>query len=230
MSSVTTGATGPQTAEHGDEPDAGRPEQPMSAERLVFFSDAVVAIAMTLLALELPVPDGGSNEEVLRHLRDNSGEFIAFLISFAVIGVQWIGHHRLFAHVAGLGGGVMRWNLMWLLTIVVTPFATKVLTGDGAFEVRFAVYAAVQAMSGLFFFCMLYDIGRLGLLSRDAPAEVLSRSRMRLAVMALAFAVSIPVAFHTHWAYQCWVAIPVVTRLVLVFSRRRSSRRARAVA
>src|SRR5262249_51511197 len=118
-----------------------------SAERLVFFSDAVVAIALTLLALELPVPEGGTNEVVLRqvvHLRD---EYSAFLISFAVIGSHGFGHHRLFAQVTGHAGSMVRWNTLWLLMIVLTPFATRVLTAGGAFETRFIVYASVQALA-----------------------------------------------------------------------------------
>src|SRR3954452_23319670 len=73
-----------------------------SAERLVFFSDAVVAIAITLLALELPVPTGDTNAAVWHSLGDHLGEYLAFLISFAVIGSHWFGHHQLFRYLGRL--------------------------------------------------------------------------------------------------------------------------------
>jgi hypothetical protein len=63
-----------------------------SAERLKFFSDAVIAIAMTLLALELPVPSGETVGEVWRSFGGNWEEYLAFLITFWVIGQQWMNH------------------------------------------------------------------------------------------------------------------------------------------
>src|SRR3954463_2152143 len=68
-----------------DRPDAERAEvEILAAERLTAFSDAVVAIAITLLALGLPVPRGATNTELLRSAGDHLDDYLAFLISFAV--------------------------------------------------------------------------------------------------------------------------------------------------
>jgi uncharacterized membrane protein len=192
-----------------------------SAERLVFFSDAVVAIALTLLALELPVPEGSTNHEVLEQFAHFRAEYTAFFISFAVIGNHWFGHHRLFGHVTGHAGGMVRWNTLWLLMIVLTPFTTRVLTADGAFETRFIVYAAVQALAGLFFLLLVHQIGRHGMLRPGTPPRVLTSSYVRLSVVVVAFLISIPVALFTHWAYVCWVLIPLGIRGVMAYLRRR---------
>jgi len=103
----------------------------VSPERLIYFSDAVIAIAITLLALELPVPTGSVHGAagVLGFLREHSAEYLAFLISFAAVAMQWLAHQRLFRYATGLAGSVVKWNLLWLLMIVVMPFATKLLTG-----------------------------------------------------------------------------------------------------
>jgi uncharacterized membrane protein len=194
----------------------------MSAERLVFFSDAVVAIALTLLALELPVPDGDSNRAVVASFRDHYQEYLAFLISFAVIGTQWQGHHRTFARVRGLAGRLVTFNLMWLLTIVVTPFATRVLTGDEAFQARFITYAAVQALSGIFFLLMLMELTRYQLRDPSTPRRAIMGAYVRVTSMALAFAISIPVCFLTHWAYACWVIIPGLIRSGMILVDRRA--------
>ena len=184
----------------------------MSTERLVFFSDAVVAIALTLLALELPTPAGLTNHQVVNGFREDFGEYRAFLISYAVIGIQWQGHHRTFARVRGVAGRLVTYNLLWLLTIVVTPFATKVLTGDGAFQARFITYAAVQALSGLFFLLILVELTRYRLRDPGTPQHAVTGAYVRVISMVLAFAISIPVSLFTHWAYACWAVIPLLMR------------------
>jgi len=204
--------------------DETRQDEATGAERLTFFSDAVVAIAMTLLALELPVPEGLRNDQALHSLRVHAGEYWAFFISFAVVAIHWSGHHRIFGYVTGLGGRLVRWNLLWLLTIVLTPFATRTLTGEGAFQVRFITYAGVQAFAGLCFLMMVREMTRHHLLRPDTPPVVVSASYARLFVMTGAFLVSIPVSLVTSWAYVCWIAIPFVSRGLLLVAKRRKHR------
>jgi len=204
--------------------ESEQPEQAeetlFSVERLTFFSDAVVAIAMTLLALELPVPGADARLPVSNHqlLQDvvsypARDTYLAFLISFVVIARSWTGHHQLFGYVRTLAPGLMRWNLLWLLMIVITPFATKVLTRNGAFETRFILYAAVQALSGIFFALMVRSIARGGVLKEAAPPDLVPSSCWRLLGFAAAFLISIPVALVTHWAYVCWATIPFLSSL-----------------
>jgi TMEM175 potassium channel family protein len=102
-----------------------------SPERLVFFTDAVVAIALTLLVLPLVdlVPEARREGLALAELlRTNLPELGAFLLSFLVIFRFWWAHHRLFGHVSRLSGAVVTWNLLWMLSIVFLPFATAVIT------------------------------------------------------------------------------------------------------
>ncbi|MEW1779115.1 TMEM175 family protein [Streptomyces sp. NPDC086777] len=115
----TAGPADP-TAHTEEAPIAGG--RPVSPERLIYFSDAVVAIAITLLALELPVPTGEvhGNSGVLYFLREHLAEYTAFLVSFWAIATHWVIHRRLFRYATGLSGGAVRWNLLWLLAIVVT--------------------------------------------------------------------------------------------------------------
>ncbi|MGW7684389.1 TMEM175 family protein [Kribbella sp. NPDC054772] len=103
-------------------------------DRLILFTDAVVAIAITLLVLPLVdlVPevraDGGDAVSVITEHRQ---ELFTFLLSFAVIANFWLGHHRVFEHVRAYNPLLMRLNLLWLLTIVVLPFPTEII---GAFK------------------------------------------------------------------------------------------------
>jgi uncharacterized membrane protein len=173
-----------------------------------------VAIAITLLALGLPVPQGGTNAELLGSAADHLDDYLAFLISFAVIGSHWFAHHRTFRYVPKLGGRLGQWNMLWLLMIITTPFATRVLTSEGAFESRFIFYAAVQVLAGLFSLFMVREIARHHLLRPGTPPDMISVYSRRGAVLTGTFAASIPVALFTNWAYVCWAAIPLILRAI----------------
>ncbi|MEU9345907.1 TMEM175 family protein [Streptomyces sp. NPDC048278] len=206
----------------GTGPGAGSGDRPVSPERLIYFSDAVVAIAITLLALELPVPTGEvhGNSGVLHFLRDHLAEYTAFLVSFWAIAIHWMIHQRLFRYATGLSGGAIRWNLLWLLAIVVTPFTTKLLTSEAdAYEVQFIVYAAVQVLTCLFFRLAVTDLRRSGLLDTADSAEAVSSTMTWLTALLLAFLISIPVALVTHWASACWALLPAIRAALRVRRR-----------
>ncbi|HEX3815159.1 MAG TPA: TMEM175 family protein [Mycobacteriales bacterium] len=195
-----------------------------AAQRVIFFSDAVVAIAITLLALALPVPhttDGTSNIDFLRALHDQWSEYLAFLISFLVIGNHWSGHRRTFRYVARLGGAVGRLNMLWLLMVVLTPFATRILTSDGGFGVRFGIYALIQVIASACLMLLNREFSRLDLLRPDAPEAVRQPDNVRGLVFIVVFLISIPVAFATAWAFVLWAA---VSPLSLLVQRRREKR------
>jgi uncharacterized membrane protein len=192
-----------------------------AAERMIFFSDAVVAIAMTLLALALPLPTGRTNVQVLHSLAAHRDEYLAFLISFVVIGNHWSSHHRLFRYATGLGGRIFGLNMLWLLMMVITPFTTRVLTGNSGFAVRFTLYAVVQVIASLCMVWMVSELRRYGLLLPQTPESVTRDSRVTDVVVAVLFAISIPVAFFTQAAYFCWIAIPFVLRAARWYTARR---------
>ena len=185
----------------------------IAAERLTFFADAVVAIAITLLALDLPLPEGKTNVALLHSLGDHRAEYISFLISFVVIGGHWRAHHRLFRYVTALGGQIIRISFVWLLMQVLMPFATKVLAEDGAFEFRFTFYALVQIVALGAFLLIVQQIRRHALYRPDMPPDQLTRVSRGIGAIAAGFAVSIPVALVTQWAYACWLVVPFLVNL-----------------
>lgn len=103
----------------------------LAADRLVYFSDAVVAIAITLLVLPLVdlVPEAlAQHETTAEVLRENAGPIGAFLLSFVVIARLWTVHHSFFDGVTRVRRLLVAVDMFWLLTIVVLPFPTA-LTG-----------------------------------------------------------------------------------------------------
>ena len=121
-----------------------------SAERLVFFTDAVVAIALTLLILPLVdrVPEASRSGLDLRDLlRDNLSELGSFLLSFAVIFRFWWAHHQLFRHVGGVSTSMVRWTLVWLLSIVFLPWPTAVITAYRTSSLTVLLYVGTLVLS-----------------------------------------------------------------------------------
>jgi uncharacterized membrane protein len=196
----------------------------VSAERLVFFSDAVVAIAITLLALALPVPHGATSRTLLKAMWADRDAFLAFFISFVVIANHWRSHHRVYRNVARLDGRIITINMFWLLLIVLTPFATKLIAANGAFGARFAVYAIIQVLTILAFLAMSRHIRGGHLLSRGAPAPTSRVDDAAYLAVAATFAVSIPVAvvYNTDWAFAIWVASVFTARAVRRLTSRTS--------
>lgn len=186
----------------------------VAADRLVFFVDAVIAIAMTLLALSLPLPQGSTNAEVLRSALDLRDEYIAFAISFVVIAAYWRAHHRLFQHVVRLSTRLTTITLCWLLTLVITPFAMKLLNGEGAFQVRFVFYALVQVAACVLFILLVWEIRHARLYHDPVPPRFFSHIIARIGFLTAGFLVSIGVSFLTEYAYACWIALPAIGALI----------------
>jgi TMEM175 potassium channel family protein len=94
--------------------------------RVETFSDAVFAIAITLLILEIKVPmqEQGSLADQLRRQWPS---YLAFITSFVYIGIMWINHHRMFSHIRKCNDILLALNLLLLLGVTVVPFPTAVL-------------------------------------------------------------------------------------------------------
>lgn len=118
-------------------------QRQLQHERLLYFSDAVFAIAITLLVIELRVPEGITTDTALRHaLLDLIPGYISFLVSFFVIGRFWIGHHRLFGYLAHSDAGLVWRNLAFLAVIAFLPFPTAVLGSHASAPTAILLYAA----------------------------------------------------------------------------------------
>jgi uncharacterized membrane protein len=180
-----------------------------AAERLTFFSDAVVAIAITLLAIDLPVPSGATSEEFIASLREGWFEYLAFLISFVAIANHWGAHHRVFRYVHRADAPVVGLNLFWLLMVVITPFLTRIVTeGDVGF-VQFAMYAVAQAVQMSTFAAMIVVLNRRGWLAPDAPRSLTVRGWARSLVGASGFLISLPCFLVVgSWAFAVWALVP----------------------
>ncbi len=114
--------------------DRAAAQDELGLERLILFSDAVFAIAITLLALDIRLPAGAEffgNAEMLRQLLELWPKYLAYLVSFLAIGSFWVGHHRRFRFIKRYDGGLLTLNLLFLMVIAFVPFPTSVLSESG---------------------------------------------------------------------------------------------------
>jgi TMEM175 potassium channel family protein len=198
-----------------------------AAERLTFFSDAVVAIAMTLLAIDLPVPEGGTVTAFWDSVRHDDGHYLAFLVSFVVIAAAWSDHHRMFRFVRRTDNRLRLLNTCWLFAIVLNPFATKLLTTGvqttATHALRFGFYALLQVLESGMLYAMLRHMITRELAPGIPDREASGMAGQSLGLM-LGFGLSIPVFFATTYGWVLWFAVPLLVNRLLL--RRRRSREA----
>jgi uncharacterized membrane protein len=181
-----------------------------AVDRLAFFSDAVVAIAITLLAIDLPVPEGNTVSAFWASVQRNDGHYAAFLISFVVVATTWGTHHHIFRYLTRADRRLRVINTVWLLAIIVIPFATKLLTSSGAetldtHSLQFGFYALIQVLESAAVFAMLRHIISHQL-APDAPPSAVTDMAWRSGSVILGFGLSIPVFFATSYAWALWIA------------------------
>jgi uncharacterized membrane protein len=175
----------------------GRVEQKRSSERLVFFTDAVVAIALTLLVLPLTelVPElVAEHKPAMEAVTANWPKIFSFLLSFVVIGRFWFVHHRIFEHVRTYSTALVRANFCWLLTIVVLPFPTELIGAYATERFTALFYLGTLLASGLSHTALMLIVRRDPQVRGGAepvPDESYWNSVASTAVFALAVVVAL---------------------------------------
>ena len=175
----------------------GKPDTHMGLERLVFFSDAVMAIAITLLAIELKLPEIeiADSGQLAHQLLEMSGRFIGFLISFGVIGLYWVAHHWLFSYIRRYDVSLLWLNLIFLLGITFLPFTTGILGSHLVLSLARTVYASTVAFIGLSSTALwIYATRKRRLVDRELDARLIRRVTIRSLIPPLLFLLSIPLA------------------------------------
>ena len=132
-------------------------------DRVVFFTDAVTAIAITLLIL--PLVDSVSQAAqhglgIGQFLGDNLNGLAAFALSFAVIARLWISHHSIFEHVTSYNGTLLVLNLAWAFTVVFLPFPTEIISQFATSAAGIALYIGTMTVSSLLLTSMTLLIRR----------------------------------------------------------------------
>jgi uncharacterized membrane protein len=100
----------------------------MSKTRLEAFSDGVLAVAITLLVLDIKVPNPATTEHLGRALAHQWPVYLAYVTSFVTIGIIWINHHAMLSRLRQVDHTTLMLNLLLLMSIAVLPFATRLMS------------------------------------------------------------------------------------------------------
>ena len=129
-------------------------------ERLILFSDAVFAIAITLLVIELKIhePEVATNRTLAIAILQAIPHFISFMISFMIIGIYWIAHHKMFYFIINYDTRLLWINLLLLFFIALMPFSSNIYGVYFDLDTSFLLYFINISMISLFFFLMYNHI------------------------------------------------------------------------
>jgi uncharacterized membrane protein len=191
--------------------------------RIAAFTDGVMAVAITLLVLNIEVPDVPGSE-LGRAISDLGSAFLAYAIGFAVMGLFWYGHHKLFAQLGRSSPRLVWVNMLQLAFMALMPFTTALL---GRYDEPLAVtlYAVNVGVAALLDGLTEVVAARDHLYLEAPPDPVRARRVMfHATTRALVFFVSIPLAYAISPSFAKWFWL----LLILVGVRdRRFRRRAR---
>ncbi len=192
--------------------DEHSPDQKLALERIIFFSDAVFAIAITLLALELRVPDvpiARAATELPYQLAGMMPKFISYILSFLIIGSYWRVHHRDFQYIKRYDRLLLWINLMLLMFVAFLPFTTGMLGTYPAIQFTVTFYAATLALLGFARALLWWYASRnYRLIDHQLDQQTIARLNQRGLIAPLIFLFSIVIAiFNPLVAMWSWALV-----------------------
>ena len=156
----------------------------LTKNRLEAFSDGVFAIAITLLVIEIRPPTPAEGESLARALWEQWPHYLGYFLSFLVLGVMWLNHHRIFEPAVRVDGIVLVLNLNLLLWAVLIPFPTAVVAdflregGDDA-KTAVALYGGVILLAAISFTALFVGITREGIVDELPTPQQVRAARVR---------------------------------------------------
>lgn len=175
------------------------PEQEhLGLERLIFFSDAVFAIAITLLVLEIRLPSGEAaltDAELLASLLGIWQKYLAYMISFLVIGMFWMSHHRKFRYIKRYDSRLLFLNLLMLMVVAFVPFPSSIIS-ESPSRTATIFYALTMIVVGLLFLLLWWYASRNNYLTDPQLDPNDRRREFAVPLMTMAvFLLSIGITF-----------------------------------
>jgi TMEM175 potassium channel family protein len=170
-----------------------RKEEELEFGRVLAFTDGVFAIAITLLVLGLDVPP--NLDDIGAALRDRSSDFVAYGVSFAVLGSIWLAHHRFYTLVARFDGRLIVLNLVYLALVGLVPFSAQLLGHYSQTTDAVIVYAVNLAGISLAFTAQVFHSFNSGLVKEEVRDERRRYVGPASFVVSGTFLLSIPIAF-----------------------------------
>jgi uncharacterized membrane protein len=189
-------------------------------DRIVFFSDAVFAIAITLLVLDIHVPeipDRLVDEQLPGRLLALWPKYLSYVLSFVVILMYWMAHHITFRAIRRYDRTLIWLNSLFLMCIAFLPFPTSLLGEYGDNQLAVAIYAASVAVARLLLTAVWwYASSGHRLIDESFPESTIRIYLVRGLAVALAFVISIGISFFSvSAAMYFWILLVVADNLLI---------------
>ena len=200
-------------------------------ERMILFSDAVFAIAITLLVLEIKIPSIDRHQAtdalLLNALDELVPKFVGFLISFFIIGLYWTIHHRMFGYVVDYNRRLLWLNLIFLLAVVMMPFSTGFYS---EYIIRLLKTPAIIYVSNIVFLGVMnfilwrYINNPKHKLAEGVTAEDKKYFGFRAITVPIVFIIMAVIYLAVNRRYAVWVplTIPLLMRIFRRFYLKKS--------
>jgi uncharacterized membrane protein len=179
-----------------------KPEEEPSPARIEAFSDAVFAIIITLLVLDVRVPREATleSQSLGAALMRQWPLYVAYILSFLQVGVVWSNHHTMFHYIRRSDHVLLVLNLLLLLCVAVLPFTTAMLAeyaraGHAERQLAAMVYSAALCAAGIFFSAMWQHALRAGLVSPHADPHRLQALRFHWMLVPLLYGLAFVLAW-----------------------------------
>jgi uncharacterized membrane protein len=196
-------------------------------ERLTFFSDAVFAIAITLLIIEVHVPHVSAvgDQAYWQALAELQPSFMGFVLSFLVIGALWAAHHRVFGMLEDYNPIIVWPNLLLLMAVAFMPFATALMSSNASARVPQLFYAGSLLLAGLLQRLLFGMALRPPYVRHGIAPEDIEATRWRAWGLPAAAALTLAGAWAAPgWSNLLLLGIPLLSRLFAGLGRRRALR------
>jgi uncharacterized membrane protein len=189
--------------------------KPMSKGRVEAFSDGVIAILITIMVLELRLPDGTSWSALGHRLPT----FLAYALSFVFLGIYWNNHHHMLAAVSRVGGAALWANLHLLFWLSLTPFCTAWMSRNHFPTTPVAVYGIVLLASAIAYYILQSTL--LGAEGDDSPLRAAIGRDIKGKASPLLYCLGIGLTFVDRWF---GIAVYVAVALIWLVPDRRVER------
>ena len=193
--------------------------QDQQVERLTFFSDAVFAIAMTLLVIDIKVPEPpvDTDEAWVQALADLIPHFVGFVLTFYVVGALWAAHHRTFGRLRHYDPAIVWPNLTLLMVVAFIPFPTGLMSTHFTDRVPQMFYAFTLLVAGLCQYRLVKRTLRPPYLYDDVTTDDVAVATRRSLGMPCMAALAIVVAI--WWPALSNLPLMVTPFFVMVLAR-----------
>ncbi len=190
----------------------------LQMERIVFFSDAVFAIAITLLIIEIKVPHlehDASDRDFWIALLKETPKIIGFLFSFFVIGAYWVGHHQIYGYIKRWNNGLIWRNVMFLAAIAFIPFSTAFFSEYPSRFVPLFLYALSFSIAGFLETWQWRYAVRKQLIDETLSAAGIKQHTLHYSILPLVGVTAILIGFITPLlsGFAFWL-IPILQRVI----------------